>query len=62
MDWDDVRPKPRPAVVVGEDLKMMSLADLEARVASLETEIARVRAEIQSKRAHEKAASDIFKR
>lgn len=61
MDWDDVRAKPKAAIVVGEDLKMLSLVDLQQRVDSLETEVARVRAEIQSKQAHEKAASDIFK-
>lgn len=34
MDWDDVRPKPKAAIVIGEELKTLSVADLKARVAA----------------------------
>ena len=61
MDWDDVRPKPA-GITVGEDLKKLSVAELEARIAALKAEIERVEAELQAKRAHEAAAAAIFKR
>lgn len=62
MDWDDVRPAPKKAVTVGEDLSALSIGELDERIAALETEIARVRAEIARKRAHESAAASLFKR
>ena len=61
MDWDDERPKPKPAVSVGENLETLSVAELEARIKTLESEIARVETELKRKRAHEAAASQIFK-
>jgi uncharacterized small protein (DUF1192 family) len=62
MDWDEVLPKPRKAVTVGEDLKVLSVAELEERIRMLEQEIGRVRNELQVKRAHEQAAAALFKR
>jgi uncharacterized small protein (DUF1192 family) len=62
MDWDDVRPQPKPTVTAGENLGRMSVADLEERVRALQAEIERVQKEIVSKRAHEAAADAIFKR
>ncbi len=61
MDWDDLEPKKKPQVVVGEPLTAMSIADLEARIAALEDEIARVRGEIAAKKAQQQAASAFFK-
>ena len=61
MDWDDLKPKPKPKAVLGEDLKTMSIADLKNRVAACEAEIVRVKAEIAAKQAHEAAASQLFK-
>jgi uncharacterized small protein (DUF1192 family) len=61
MDWDDVRPQPK-AATVGEPLGNLSVRELEERIAALEREILRVRAELQAKRAHEEAAASIFKR
>ncbi len=62
MDWDDVRPKPKPAAIaIGEDLAGLSIAELDHRVAALKAEIERVEAELQKKRAHEVAASALFK-
>lgn len=61
MDWDDLKPKPVKAVTVGEDLKSLGLAELEARIATLKAEIARVEVEIGEKRKHSAAAAAIFK-
>ena len=60
MDWDEARPKPT-AITVGDDLKRLSVAELEARVAALEAEIARTKGEIGAKKAHNAAASALFK-
>ena len=62
MDWDEVLPKPGKAVTVGEDLKVLSVAELEERIRVLEQEIGRVRNELQVKRAHEQSAAALFKR
>jgi uncharacterized small protein (DUF1192 family) len=61
MDWDDLKPKPAKAVTVGEDLRNLGLAELEARVAMLQAEIVRVRAEIEQKRKISQAAAAAFK-
>ena len=60
MDWDDVRPV--KAITPGEDLSNMSIGELEARVAALETETGRVKTEIAKKKAHESAAAELFKK
>jgi uncharacterized small protein (DUF1192 family) len=62
MDWDDLKPKPKPGIALGEDLKSLSVAELEARIAALEGEIERVRGELAAKKAHEAAAAAVFKR
>jgi uncharacterized small protein (DUF1192 family) len=62
MDWDDLKPKPPKAVTVGDDLRSLSLAELEARIAALTEEIERVKAELAAKKRHEEAAASIFKR
>jgi uncharacterized small protein (DUF1192 family) len=61
MDWDEARPKPAAGITLGEDLKRLSVAELEARVAALEAEIARTKLEIDAKKAHNAAASALFK-
>lgn len=61
MDWDEVRPKPAASITLGEDLKRHSVSELEARVAALEAEITRTKAEIGAKKAHNEAASSLFK-
>jgi uncharacterized small protein (DUF1192 family) len=61
MTWDDDRPKPvKPAIAVGEPLGTLSIAELEARIAALNQEIERVRAEMKAKQAHEAAAAELF--
>ena len=61
MDWDDVRPKPQAAITVGTDLSTLSVAELEARITALESEIERVEAELGAKRARVSAADKLFK-
>jgi uncharacterized small protein (DUF1192 family) len=62
MDWEDIKPKPATGAMIGENLSTLSVAELEARIAELEREIVRVRAELDAKRRHEDAASALFKR
>lgn len=62
MDLDDLLPKPKPRVTLGDDLSALSLGELEVRISACETEIERVRSEIAKKRAHEAAAAALFKR
>jgi uncharacterized small protein (DUF1192 family) len=62
MDWDEITPKPIASIVVGESLTTLSVAELQVRIKELESEIDRVKAELEAKRLHESAASAIFKR
>ena len=62
MDWDEAQKKPAKGLIVGESLETLSLAELERRIEALNGEIARVRGEIERKRAHEQAASALFKK
>jgi uncharacterized small protein (DUF1192 family) len=62
MDWDDLKPKPAPVITVGEDLRTLSVGELEQRIVALTAEIERVRQELQAKQAHEAAAASVFKR
>ncbi|RTL63196.1 MAG: DUF1192 domain-containing protein [Hyphomicrobiales bacterium] len=62
MDWDDLKPKAPKGVVLGEDLRSLSVAELDARIAALQAEIGRVQAERDAKKAHEAAAAALFKR
>ena len=62
MDWDDTRKLSGDhKVVVGETLERHSVGELEHRIKLLEEEIERVRAELETKRAHEARAASIFK-
>jgi uncharacterized small protein (DUF1192 family) len=62
MDWDEAGPKRVKVVTIGEDLKGLSIGELEARIRALEQEIVRVRNERQAKPPHEQAAAELFKR
>src|SRR5436190_13741136 len=55
MDWDEPRHKSMTQVMLGDDLKRLSVAELEDRVAALKTEIGRVEAEIEAKRKQQSA-------
>ena len=60
MDLDDL-PKKKPDIIVGENLELMSVADLEHRVTALESEILRVKAAIIQKQASKSAADAFFR-
>ena len=62
MDWDDLKPKPKKGITLGEDLTTLSVSELEARIGDLQQEIERVKTELGAKKAHEAAAASIFKR
>ena len=60
MDEDD-RPK-KVAHEIGQDLTLLSVEELAARVALLNEEIARLEADMTKKRATRAAADQFFKR
>ena len=62
MDWDEPKPKASKAITIGEDLKTLSIAELNDRIVVLAAEIERIKAELQAKQAHEAAAAALFKR
>ena len=62
MDWDDLKSKPKKAVTLGEDLRSLSVSELDARIGELQQEIERVQGELAAKKAHEAAAAAVFKR
>jgi uncharacterized small protein (DUF1192 family) len=61
MDWDDVLPTPQKAAVLGENLRRLSVAELEARIVQLKAEIVRVEGEMAAKRAQASAAAKLFR-
>jgi uncharacterized small protein (DUF1192 family) len=58
---DEERPKPKSAHMLGENLDMVSIEELHQRVALLEAEITRLKAEIERKTASKSAADAFFK-
>jgi uncharacterized small protein (DUF1192 family) len=60
MDIED-RPSPKPTMVIGENLDAISIAELEQRIVTLDSEIARIRAEIARKHASKAAAAGFFR-
>jgi uncharacterized small protein (DUF1192 family) len=61
MDWEDLKPKPKREIVVGEKLEGLSVGELKERIASLAAEITRTEAELAAKQKHEAAAQSLFK-
>ena len=61
MDEDD-RPKKKVAHEIGQDLTLLSVEELAARVSLLKEEIARLEADMGKKRATRAAADQFFKR
>ncbi|HWP27450.1 MAG TPA: DUF1192 domain-containing protein [Xanthobacteraceae bacterium] len=61
MDEDD-RPKKKIAHEIGQDLSLLSVAELRERIDLLKEEIARLEATIGSKEASRNAAEGFFKR
>jgi len=65
MDLDDDLPRRADdplAQLIRQDLGPLSLAELEARIATLEGEIARIRSKIESVVNHKATAEALFKR
>jgi uncharacterized small protein (DUF1192 family) len=66
MDSDDIAPPPRPgdpiSLLAKQDLDPLSVAECDARIALLETEIARTRVRREKAVNHRASADSIFKR
>jgi uncharacterized small protein (DUF1192 family) len=60
MDIDEPR-IPKSNMVIGENLDAISIAELEQRIVSLDSEIQRIRAEIAKKQSSKAAAASFFK-
>lgn len=60
IDEDD-RPRPKATHELGQDLSLLSVDDIEARIAALTTEIERLKADAAKKRTSRDAANAFFK-
>lgn len=61
MDEEDTQRLNTGVITVGDDLSNLSVAELSERIERLKAEIVRVDAELARKKAHEEAASALFK-
>jgi uncharacterized small protein (DUF1192 family) len=59
---DDDKPKKKVSHEIGQDLSLLSVDELAARVALMRDEIARLEADMTQKRAKRAAADQFFKR
>jgi uncharacterized small protein (DUF1192 family) len=59
---DDDRPKKKIAHEIGQDLTLLSVAELNERIALLREEIARLEADIAKKQSSRSAADMFFKK
>ena len=59
---DDDKPKKKVAHEIGQDLTLLSVQELAARVQLLQDEIKRLEADMTQKRASRSAADRFFKR
>jgi uncharacterized small protein (DUF1192 family) len=59
---DDERPKKKVSHEIGQELALLSVAELESRIALMREEIARLEADIVKKQASRSAADQFFKR
>jgi uncharacterized small protein (DUF1192 family) len=59
---DDDRPKKKIAHEIGQDLTLLSVTELNARIGLLREEIARLETDIQKKQVSRSAADQFFKR
>jgi uncharacterized small protein (DUF1192 family) len=60
MSFEDPPRKPS-GIVIGENLDLLSVSELEQRIEALQTEMERVKAMLQSKRASKSAADAFFR-
>ncbi|MFJ5370499.1 DUF1192 domain-containing protein [Bosea sp. CER48] len=56
---EDDRPKPKTLHEIGQDLSMLSLAEIDERIAMLKTEIERL-AEARARKDASRSAADAF--
>ena len=61
MERDEDRPVRKPEVPIGDDLALLSVAELEWRIGVLRQEIMRLELAISAKRASRSAADSVFK-
>ncbi len=61
MDVEEDRVKRQRDIVIGEDLSMLSVEELEERIELLKQEIERITTDIQSKQSSLSAAEAFFK-
>jgi uncharacterized small protein (DUF1192 family) len=61
MDLDDIRPVKKPEITIGEDLSLLSVAELEHRIEALESEITRIREALAAKQSSKTAADAFFR-
>lgn len=61
-DDEDDRPKKKIAHEIGQDLALLSVKELQERIALLKDEIARLEASIASKQASRSVADTFFKK
>jgi len=62
MVFDEPQRPVRPEIVLGEDLSLHSLEELERRIETLKVEISRIESAIAEKRSSRSAAETVFKR
>lgn len=60
MSFEDL-PAKKPGIVVGENLDLLSVSELEQRIQALDSEIARTKAAIAAKLASKTAADAFFR-
>ncbi len=61
MEEEEERVTNKREIVIGEDLSMLSVDELETRIEILQQEIERLRADIASKQSSRSAAESFFK-
>jgi uncharacterized small protein (DUF1192 family) len=61
MDDEEERKPKKPDIVIGEDLALMSVEELERRIGVLQGEIERYQAALAAKRRSREAANAVFK-
>jgi len=63
IDSEELAPrKPKPEIVIGEDLSSQSVEELQKRIAALEAEISRAREALKARATTRSAADSAFKR
>ena len=61
MEWDDARPKKKPAHELGADLTVLSVNELEDYLSVLAAERQRVETMLVAKKASQDRAHSVFK-